>query len=210
MAETNSENHGIKEQKQIEFLLQFSASTTDYCVCIVDIVGSTRIMMSLPHAKVSRYYEIFLNKMAEIVRKFDGIVVKNIGDSLLFYFPNTSTKQILEFENVLNCCFVMIETNPEINQMMSSEDLPPIKYRISGEYGPVIVAKISTSSTNDIFGNTVNICSKINRLAEPNSMVIGEGLHKQVQSFSEYAFTKIDDVSGNQEFAVYSVLKKSV
>ena len=87
MAETNSENHGIKEQKQIEFLLQFSASTTDYCVCIVDIVSSTKIMMSLPHVKVSRYYEIFLNKMAEIVRKFDGIVVKNIGDSLLFYFP---------------------------------------------------------------------------------------------------------------------------
>ena len=120
MAETNSENHGVKEQKQIEFLLQFSASTTDYCVCIVDIVSSTKIMMSLPHVKVSRYYEIFLNKMAEIVRKFDGIVVKNIGDSLLFYFPNTATKQTPEFENVLNCCFAMLETDRKSTRLNSS------------------------------------------------------------------------------------------
>ena len=79
MAEINNETHEIKEHKQVEFLMQFSASTTECCVCLVDIVGSTDTMMSLDHPQASRYYEIFLNKMADIVKKFGGVVVKGLA-----------------------------------------------------------------------------------------------------------------------------------
>ena len=208
MAEINNETHEIKEHKQVEFLMQFSASTTECCVCLVDIVGSTDTMMSLDHPQASRYYEIFLNKMADIVKKFGGVVVKNIGDSLLFYFPNTSNPKIEEFENALSCCYSMIETNHDLNLQMSQEGLPQINYRISGEYGPVIMAKISTSSTNDIFGNTVNICSKINRMAQKNAMVIGYGLYLKASNSKNYDFTLINSPD-KKEYSVYSLTKRS-
>lgn len=208
MAEINNETHEIKEHKQVEFLMQFSASTIECCVCLVDIVGSTEIMMSLEHPQASRYYEIFLNKMAEIVKKFGGVVVKNIGDSLLFYFPNTSNPKLEEFENALSCCNTMIEINPELNAQMSQEGLPAINYRISGEYGPVIMAKISTSSTNDIFGNTVNICSKINRMAKNNTMVVGYGLYLKTSDLGNYDFTLINSPD-KKEYSVYTIKKRS-
>lgn len=198
--------HLRKEQKQIEFLMQFSASTNNYCVCIVDIVGSTNLMMTLHHSKISRYYEIFLNRMAEIVREYGGMVVKNIGDSLLFYFPGTESGHLGEFENVLGCCFAMIDANSEMNRTMRSEDLPPITYRISCEYGPVVVAKTSTSSTNDIFGNTVNICSKINRLAEPNTVVVGSGFYEKVKVSGSHSFTEVRNLPFKiDQYKVYSV-----
>ena len=48
-----------------------------------------------------------------------------------------------------------------------------MKYRISADYGKVQVAKSYISDMDDLFGTPVNLCAKINRYAEPNSMVIG-------------------------------------
>ena len=35
------------------------------------------------------YYSVFINTMAAIVRNFDGTIIKNTGDSLIYYFPKT-------------------------------------------------------------------------------------------------------------------------
>jgi len=63
---------------------------TFFCVGIIDMVNSTKIVARLPPNKSSRYYEIFLNNMAKVVRQHNGQILKTMGDSLLFYFPDTS------------------------------------------------------------------------------------------------------------------------
>ena len=105
----------------------------------------------------------------------------------------------------------MIQKRPEINTRMHIDGLPDISYRISCEYGSVIVAKMSTSSVHDIFGNSVNLCSKINLLASPNSIVIGKGLYQKTKSFNEYVFTKLKDtgLSLGRDYQVYSVSNKN-
>jgi class 3 adenylate cyclase len=200
------QGHKDKEEQQLEFLLEFLSYSKNYCVCIVDIVGSTKIVMNLQDTKVSMYYSIFLNAMASIARSFNAVVVKNIGDSLLFYFPNTEFDDPQHFKDVFRCCLTMIDKHDEINTLMSKEDLPEVNYRISSEYGSVVVAKMSTSSVNDIFGSTVNICSKINPLAKPNSFVIGKSLYNKTKLFTEYSFTKID--SNKLDYDVYLITRR--
>ena len=72
------------------YVVDFSGEPKQYCVGFVDIVNSTQISAHLKQEKMSKYYEIFLNSMANIVEKFGGFVIKNIGDSLLYYFPESS------------------------------------------------------------------------------------------------------------------------
>ena len=86
-----------------------------------------------------------------------------------------------------------------------------MSYRISCEYGCVVVAKLSTSSINDIFGNSINVCSKISSLASPNGVVIGYGLYQKTKSFDEYIYTKIKDIPSilGKDFQVYSVFNKT-
>jgi adenylate cyclase len=203
--------HRGKEKQQVELLLQFLESSKNYCVCIVDMVGSTSIAMGMSDEKIGRYYGAFLNLMAEIASSFGATVVKNIGDSLLYYFPKTDSDSNEPFKDVLKCSMVMIQKRPEINASMHINGLPDISYRISCEYGSVIVAKMSTSSVHDIFGNSVNLCSKINLLASPNSIVIGKGLYQKTKSFNEYVFTKLKDtgLSLGREYQVYSVSNKN-
>ena len=186
--DADSDSHDIKEKQQIDLLLKFFEASKNYCVCMVDIVESTSATLNMPNEKIGRYYGIFLNMMAEIASSFGAIVVKNIGDSLLYYFPGTDSGTPESFRNVLRCCMAMLNIRSSLNNIMIQEGLPEISYRISCEYGSVAVARMSTSSVNDIFGISVNMCSKINPMAPANTMVIGETFYSKVCAFDEYMF----------------------
>ena len=138
-----------------------------------------------------------------------GIVVKNIGDALLFYFPKTNTKDKDAIKDSLEGCLKIGELNIHISNKMQHEGLPAFDYRISATYGSVRVAKIATSAIDDIFGSTVNKCAKINRFAPPNGLVIDEALYDIVKSFDSYNYRSIISESGTQEYgAVYEVTRK--
>lgn len=195
----------IKQQKDI--LLQFSQYSSNYCVCFVDIVGSTRLTSKLTDMQTSRFYSIFLNTLASVIAENGGVVVKNIGDALLYYFPKTDTEDITAFENMLKCCMKVLDARDTINAKLQDESLPALSYRISSTFGPVRVAIIATSTIDDIFGSTVNICSKINSFAKPDTMVVGQQLYDRIKNVKGYAYEKIGTYSIDSEnnFAIYSV-----
>ncbi|MDX1595363.1 MAG: cache domain-containing protein [Nitrosopumilaceae archaeon] len=198
----------IKQQEDI--LLNFANDSENDCVCMIDIKDSTKITANLTDSQSSKLYGLFLNTMASIVRSHKGIVVKNIGDALLFYFKNPDTKKPDDFRNILNCCLKMSEIHDELIERFEKEKLPPVDYKISATYGSVRIAKITQSEIDDIFGSTVNRCAKINPLAPTNGLVIGESMYQIVKAFKEFSFTKIKEDSVNiHGFSVYSVERKT-
>ncbi|MER3407572.1 MAG: hypothetical protein C4292_01875 [Nitrososphaera sp.] len=203
-----AEEHDIREKQQIDLLLQFFTATRNYCVGVVDMVDSTGITMMMPPDKASRYYSIFLNGLAQVIASYGAVVVKNIGDSLLYYFPRTDRDDDPEaFRDVLRCCFAMMAKGPELNALLQKEGLPEVRYRISCDYGAVIVARMSTSSVNDVFGTPVNLCFKMNILAKPGGIVIGEGLYRKAGGFAEYEFSEVKDAPlfADNGYKVYAV-----
>jgi CheY-like chemotaxis protein len=79
---------------------------------------------------------------------------------------------------------------------LHSENLPSVSYRISADYGRVEVATSTSSKGEDLFGSTMNICAKINSMAEPNGIVIGGDLYRIINSFSfiidKYQFRELE------------------
>lgn len=193
-----------------EFVMRFSKKAEYHCVSIVDIVNSTHIISKLSLEKSCLYYSIFLNAMALVSREFGGSVVKNGGDSLLMYFPNTvNDKDRNAFREVLECGLTMIEAREIINFKASEEMLPDINFRISADYGQVMMAD-STTSIKDIFGPSVNICSRINSFAIPNGMVIGGDLYQCVKKERDFVFKEIRscDLGHKYHYSVYSIKRK--
>ena len=197
----------IKQQQDV--LLQFSDQSENYFVCFLDVIESTKLTAKLTDLESSKFYSILLNSMATIIRNYEGIVVKNIGDALLFYFPKTNTQDNNTIKKALECCLKMCEFNDQIGKKMQEEGLPAFDYKISANYGSVRVAKIATSTIDDIFGSTVSICAKINRFAPPNELVIGEALYEIAKSFDLYTYRLVNGELGTQEYgAVYRVIRK--
>jgi len=164
--------------------ITFLRAGGDYCVCFVDIVDSTRVTSSINNPeKARKYYEIFLLTMAAISRNFGATIIKNVGDCLILCYPRTyDTSNKSAFNDVLDCCITMIEARNTINQKLHKEGLPYLSYRISADYGIVEFDRSATSQ--NVFGPTMNMCSKINSKAPPNGVAIGDGLYKIIRSLS--------------------------
>src|SRR3954452_22754285 len=180
--------------------------------------------------------------MASIIKQYNGKVIKNAGDCLIYYFPKTvdiinssnnnndkkstfdfTTKTKTEttttipttsftkynkynnnikiskesaFKNIIECGLAMIQANSTLNENLHGNGLPSIRYRISANYGKVELATSTNSNGVDLFGPTVNICSKINHLALPNQMVIYKDLYdviKKTPFFRDYTFKNISE-----------------
>jgi CheY-like chemotaxis protein len=210
-----------EEERSIEFDIRTEEiyfadqSNGYYCVCFVDMVNSTQITAKIADGnKIKKYYEIFLNAMAALAKNFGAKVIKNIGDALLFYFPDTSNSEnMTAFKEVLECCTAIIAAHEFINIRLEAEALPPVSYRISADYGRIEVATTVTSGAEDLFGPTVNMCAKINPQAEPNGIVIGGDLHEIMKrfSFKEYSFDQVGKkhpTGIRYSYPVYSVVRK--
>jgi CheY-like chemotaxis protein len=196
--------HDHNNHKEITFINY----TYSYCICIIDIVNSTLITKELTNSeKIRRYYSIFLNTMASIIKQHNGKVIKNAGDCLIFYFPRT-VHLINEsaFQDVIECGLAMIHANSHVNLCLNKNELPNVNYRISANYGKVELATSTNSNVIDLFVPTVNICSKINPLASPNEMVIYKDLYdiiKKASFFEKYYFTEMIKSDINGKYCIY-------
>ncbi|MGB1429112.1 MAG: HAMP domain-containing protein [Nitrosopumilus sp.] len=188
----------IKQQEDI--LLKFSQNTQNDCVAVIDMKDSTKISATLSDDNVTKLYEIFLNFMAKIVKNYDGQVVKNIGDALMFRFPNTDLSDSKVTKNILECCLNMIESHSDLKKQLLEEKMPELNYKISISYGSVKVAQSSTSTISDIFGPTVNRCFKINSLCPENSLIIDNNLYNVFKNFNEYDISQLPETEINKKY----------
>ena len=187
--------------------ITFVNYSNDYCVCIIDIINSTDNTSEIVDSKkIKQYYSVFLNTMTSIIKHHNGKVVKNSGDSLLYYFPRTVNQgNYIDFQDVLECGLSMIDAKDKVDLLLNLNGLPLIDYRISATYGRIELAIAGNSQSIDIFGTPVNRCSKINHLAPANEMIINDDLFQVVNKMSYYKdyefkeITRRDDTSHNSE-----------
>jgi class 3 adenylate cyclase len=199
----------IKQQEDI--LLKFSQHTQNDCVGVIDMKDSTKISAKLSDDDITKLYEIFLNFMAKIVQKYDGVVVKNIGDALMFRFPNTDLNDSKIMKNILECCLNMIESHDDLKKQLEKEKMPELNYKISITYGSVKVAQSTTSTTSDIFGPTVNRCFKINSLCPENGLIIDNNLYNNLKNFAEYDILQLSETEIHKKYGytIFQVKRKN-
>lgn len=177
------------QKTQQKAMLSFSGNFQTVCVSLIDIVHSTKITSMLSELELSQFYSFFLNTMAAVIKKHNGIIVKNIGDALLYYFPVTDSIEKC-IDQSLQCNIAILRERKNLNKVLSDANLPTIRYRVSSDFGRVIVATSMISLIDDIFGSAVNMCAKINSMGKPNRIVIGNDLYIYAKSLQQYKFVE--------------------
>ena len=202
--------------------IRFSGDSIKSCVCFIDLVDSTKntiTMDNLEHVRI--YYSKFINSISKIVKSYGGRVIKNIGDCLLLHFPKTSDNKNEEsFREAIECALKILDSRYSINQELSKQQLPPFSYRISMDFGVLDLALVGDYSQVDLFGSTINLCSKINSSSSiPNEIIIGDNFYRILNSFSNittnYNFInngecKITETFGYSTYGIEKVNKSSL
>ncbi len=181
------------DDKQIKFINY----TQQYCIGIIDIVNSTRETSTIANPyKLRKYYSLFLNTMSSVINNCNGKVVKTIGDSLFFYFPDTCIEtNELAFHDVFECGMRMLSSSSVIDSQLYENDLHSINYRICMNYGEVEVAMSDNSNEVDLFGSIVNECAKMNNVVTSKELWIGEKLYDKARKsrfINNYAINKVN------------------
>jgi len=181
--------HEAKEQKQKE-MLTFNGIPRFCCVSLIDIVHSTKTVSTIPDDKLGLFYTIFINNISKIISENGGIVVKNIGDALLYYFTIIESEEECILKS-MHCNQLIRENRDELNELLEENKLPKISFRISSDFGKIFIALSAISRVSDIFGPTVNMCAKINSLGEPNTAIIGSDTYIRTKSIHDFKFNEL-------------------
>src|SRR5919112_6535616 len=198
--------------------IRFSGDSIKACVGFIDLVDSTKNTITMEDFDyIRKYSSTFINSISEYVKSYSGKVVKNIGDCLLFYFPKTTdVNNIGVFREVIECAFKILDERYSINQDLSKQDLPPFNYRITIDYGLLDLALVGNYSQIDLFGTTINLCSKINSTSSiPNEIIIGDNFYRILKSFpiiiNNYNFTNHINyqISESNRYSLYNIKRKN-
>jgi class 3 adenylate cyclase len=141
-----------------------AGSKINLIILHIDLVGSTRISLSLPIDRLTTIIRSFAQEMSLVVSVYGGYVLKYIGDAILAFFViggggttgngENSTKldgepkdanngfYLLQYGNAIGCTYTMIKVIQEgINPILNQYDYPELKVRIGMDFGEVAVVQ---------------------------------------------------------------------
>ncbi len=166
----------------------------DMVVLYVDLVGSTTMTLEMPEEKIAIIVSSFSQEMASVIRQHHGYVLKFVGDAVIGYFI-AEGNGLLAVDNAVNCAKSMISIIQKgINPILNQYDYPDLMVKIGVDFGQNIVVRYGADVENshvDLMGPAMNIASKIQNMAKPDQILIGNDVFQRLHPSSQKDFTQI-------------------
>ena len=127
--------------------------TAQRAVLFVDVTDSTKIYESLGDTVALALINGVFSRLEKIVAKYNGLVVKSLGDGIICVFedPDNAFRAACEIQTTVHSA-AQGTTNR-------------LQLKIGFTYGSVILSK------GDVFGDTMNVCARLVVLANPEQIL---------------------------------------
>ena len=212
--------HGIEYDATVDrsdaFLRQHVNEKMHMVVLFVDLVGSTNISLTLPEEKVAIIISSFAQEMALAIKQHNGFVLKFVGDAVIGYFIHTSV--LIAADNAVSCAQRMIQIMDQgVNPILNNYDYPDLLLHIGLDYGDNMIVRYGSDKEKshvDILGPTMNIAAKIQSMANPQQILIGQHVYDKIhpsvqQKFKKETWSesewKYNDRKTGEPYTVYSL-----
>ncbi|NNE62864.1 MAG: FHA domain-containing protein [Gammaproteobacteria bacterium] len=138
--------------------------TINCVVMFADVAGSTAMYENMGDDPARERISKSLSTLISITRRHNGKLVKTIGDEILVYFTDVD---------------MAIHAAKTIQETMEDDRSPEtigVSIRIGMQYGSAIL------EDNDIFGDTVNVASRIASLASARQILCSQEMAFMVRN----------------------------
>jgi len=146
-------------------------------ILAADVAGYSRLMAADEDGTLARLKDLRADPIDVKIGQFHGNVVGSAGDSLL-----------VEFASAVDAvqCAVELQARLAERNGETPEDCR-MTFRMGVNLGDVI------ADEGTIYGDGVNVASRLEKLAEPGSVVVARSIHEQVKGKLPYAFTDMGE-----------------
>ena len=188
-------NHTKEEKVSGEY---FSSSTVLFC----DFVGFTKKTENMQPGELVEILDTFFNGFDKIIDRFELKKVKTIGDAYMAVggIPDLNSNHA---ERVVLASKEIINFVTGINFQQEAIGNESWYVRIGIHSGPVIAG--NTSSNFDIWGDTVNIASRLESSGEVMKINISEEVKKLLPSSFNISNQKTVHLKNKGDFEIYSI-----
>lgn len=148
-------------------------------VVFVDIVGYTK-HANQDESKALDFRRRVENSVKSCAHLHSGVVIKTIGDGVM-----------MEFSSVVEAVSCSLDIQQQISVMNVELCLPsPLLVRVGVHVGEVV------EEDGDIYGNTVNIASRIQGMATPGGICMSREVYTQIRPILKLSFKQVQPSSG--------------
>ncbi|MCK5002431.1 MAG: adenylate/guanylate cyclase domain-containing protein [Gammaproteobacteria bacterium] len=160
-------------------------------VMFSDVAGSTALYDKFGDTKAKAIIENCINLMADITKRYKGVVIKTIGDEIMCRFPTAE-------DGINACCSIQ-----EAVSILTGPDDNPMAVRIGIHAGEAIL------DDNDVFGDAVNVAARMAGIAKARQIITTEDTYNQLSEDLQEMAREFDttSVKGKQEqITIYDVV----
>ena len=139
-------------------------------VLFCDLVGSTELAQRLDPEELRDLMQRYQRACGEVIAGYEGHVAQYLGDGLMVYFGWPRAHE----DDAVRAIRAGLEVTQAVAKLTAS---PPISARVGIHTGVVVVGETGhgdASVPKAAVGDTPNIAARLQALAEPSSVVIGE------------------------------------
>jgi len=168
--------------KLIPLFEDLFGKTEEIFLLFADLCGSTEFKKKCADTDqpelvwISRQL-VFLQRAAEIIQKYDGKIVKTIGDEVFAYFSSSTNP-----EQILKCAIEIIQS---FDNLQSFKGKSKINAKISVDFGPTYNGSITGSIPFDPIGLPVDRCARLNSEAKQNEIVFSKDFLANLNSHNQ-------------------------
>jgi class 3 adenylate cyclase/tetratricopeptide (TPR) repeat protein len=181
-------------------------------VMFCDMEGFTSLTEKLGseemYSIMDQVYEILIHK----VHDYEGTVNELTGDGIMALFGAPIALEDAPQRAVRSALAIHREINKFSDQLKSEKRMPSIKMRIGIHTGPVVVGTLG----NDLrvgfqaVGDTVNLASRMESLADPGATYVTEETFRLTEGFFRFEALGEKKVKGKEEpIRIYRVIAPS-
>jgi class 3 adenylate cyclase/predicted ATPase len=172
-----------------------------------DLVGSTALSERLDAEELRDVVRAYQEVCAKVIDSFEGYIAQYLGDGLLIYFGYPLAHEDDGQRAVKAGLAILVELrhlNPQLQQ--------PIQVRIGIHTGLVVVGETGVGEKRErlAMGDTLNIASRVQNIAEPNTVVITSNTYHLIRGFFTCHALDFHRLKGlSQPMEMYQVLQES-
>lgn len=165
----------------------------------IDMIGSTDLSVQLDEEDFRDIIYNYRDTCANAVRRFDGTIIRYVGDGLLvcFGFPVAHEDDPVR---AVRAALSLLDDMRQFNSRGPSSR-SAIQVRMGMHTGIVIAGDLRSSGTLEtmgILGDTPNIASRLQQIAPPDKLVISETTARLVGNLFELQSLGPHEIRGTQ------------
>ncbi len=160
--------------------------TTNLAIMFADISGSTQLYENLGDVTARHTVSECLGVMTKVIKRYNGVVIKTIGDEIMCTFPTAE-------DAATAACEMNEELEDDITGQAPGTD--SLSIRVGMHFGPAIL------EGGDVFGDAVNVAARMASLAKANQIITTQHTVEQLSPVLRASTRFIDraPVKGKKE-----------